>query len=201
MCVVTPDVTLATSHPSVPFSQRFETQSLGHSRSLAIREATASDAETWARSWLPLLSNTRADDLNWDWAREIDRSEHEDGFVCFAVVSDAGPEGLMSLSISTSRLAPPNGIVYIEYLAAAPWNRKDLQASRYAGIGTLLIEAAFRVSFAVGLSGRIGLHSKRQAESFYRDKLGLVDLGPEMTEDGEWVYFEATPEVARKKLS
>jgi hypothetical protein len=52
----------------------------------------------------------------------------------------------------------------------------------------------------MGHSGRIGLHSKPVSEGFYRDKLKLLDLGPKMAEDGKWVYFEATPEVAKGLL-
>lgn len=63
-----------------------------------------------------------------------------------------------------------------------------------------MIQAAVRLSIELGHEGRIGLHSKPVSESFYREKLGLLDLGLDVVEDGEWVYFEATPMVARGLL-
>ena len=89
----------------------------------------------------------------------------------------------------------------MEYVAVAPWNRRRRGTSpEILGLGRALVRAAARVSLEVGYSGRIGLHSKPVSEGFYRDKLGLLDLGPQMVEDGKWVYFEATPEVAKGLL-
>jgi hypothetical protein len=44
-------------------------------------------------------------------------------------------------------------------------------------------------SLEAGYHGRIGLHSLRQADGFYRDSCGMTDLGP----DSEYFnlrYFE-----------
>lgn len=107
----------------------------------------------------------------------------------------------MSLSIAKSRLAPSRDLVYIEYVAVAPWNRRDLKTSpRIRGVGKVLVRSAADLSIDLGLEGRIGLHSKPASEAFYREGLGLIDLGVEVVEDGKWVYFEATPEVARRFL-
>lgn len=108
-------------------------------------------------------------------------------------------EGLMSLSFEYSRVNEEERVVYVEYIATAPWNRR-VEAPKLRGVGRLLIQAAIRTSVELGLNGRIGLHAKPAVEAFYRDKLRLVDLGTEVVEDGKWVYFEATPAVARRIL-
>ena len=51
------------------------------------------------------------------------------------------------------------------------------------------------------LEGRIGLHSKPDAENFYRNTLKLREFTREVTEDGEWVYFEGGPQEAGRILS
>lgn len=104
----------------------------------------------------------------------------------------------MSLAIGDSRCDVGQALVYVELVAVAPWNRRGAAAlGQLKGLGRLLVRKAVHVSLELGYAGRIGLHSKPASEAFYRDKLGLLDLGTEVAEDGEWVYFEATPEVAR----
>jgi len=45
----------------------------------------------------------------------------------------------------------------------------------------------------LGLKGRVGLHSKADAEKFYVDR-GFDPCEREATEDGTWLYFESRPE-------
>lgn len=164
-----------------------------------VRAAEASHATLWRDTWAPELARQSGDDRSWDWSSHIQRGLLRNGFLCLAIVTDR-LEGLASLAFDRSRAGPPGtSLVYIEYLATAPWNRKAGSA-RLRGVGRVLIQTTVRISVALGHDGRIGLHSKPAAEAFHREKLGLLDLGREMAEDGEWVYFEATPEVARRLL-
>lgn len=104
----------------------------------------------------------------------------------------------MSLSTLPSRIEPSHEVIYVEYVAAAPWNRRELRAApELRGVGIVLLKAAVQFSFDAGFEGRLGLHSKPEVEGFYRDRLKLRDLGPEVANDGKWVYFEATPEIAK----
>lgn len=141
---------------------------------------------------------TLVSDADWDWQGEIRSGCTEAGRLCIAATSADRLEGLMSLSIASSRLEANRRLVYVAYVAAAPWNRRELrEVQEIKGVGYVLVQTAVRLSLDLGFQGRIGLHSKPEVETFYRDKLGLRDLGPEIADDGEWVYFEATPEIAR----
>lgn len=80
-----------------------------------------------------------------------------------------------------SRL-PPGGkdLAYIEFVESAPWNwecRPAGRAGKYRGVGRQLFELAVRWSLDIELQGRVGLHSLSQAETFYRDRCKMSDLG------------------------
>lgn len=60
-------------------------------------------------------------------------------------------------------------LVYVEYLEAAPWNRRGIpNRNQCKGVGTILIAAAIQLSMDEGNRRRIGLHSLPQADTFYR---------------------------------
>ena len=91
-------------------------------------------------------------------------------------------------------------LVYVEYLAVAPWNRPQLfNPPAYKLIGRVMIATAISISINEGFKGRIGLHSLPQADSFYNDKCGMVALGPDPSKD-DLIYFEMTPEKANDYL-
>ncbi len=49
-------------------------------------------------------------------------------------------------------------IVYVEFLATAPWNRPEIQKPpRFRGIGTVMVAAAVEVSWELGYRGLMGL--------------------------------------------
>ena len=80
-------------------------------------------------------------------------------------------------------------IVYVEYLAVAPWNREPIQSPRrFSGCGRSLIKFAVQRSGALGYDGRVGLHSLPGSRSFYAG-VGFVDLGADEAEGGLH-YFE-----------
>ena len=54
---------------------------------------------------------------------------------------------------------------------------------------------AVQVSLEEGFNGLIGLHSLEQAESFYRDRCKMIDMGINLGES-DLRYFETTPEIA-----
>jgi hypothetical protein len=62
-------------------------------------------------------------------------------------------------------------------------------APTYGGVGSVLINAAIQLSQAEGFRGRIGLHSLSQAATFYRDRCGMTDFGPDSTHH-DLTYFE-----------
>ena len=90
----------------------------------------------------------------------------------------------------TSRFDPAHQLVYVDYIENAPWNLLRIgKRRRFADIGRVLMTEAIRLSFELGHEGRIGLHSLPSAAAFYRDKIGMMDFGPD-SNYGNLRYFE-----------
>lgn len=154
--------------------------------------------------WSPFLTQALADAIargiprydlpehrHWEWERKA-RAMNADSL---AISVEAGSEtqGLMIIRTDkVCRLPEQLGkpLVYVDYLAAAPWNLPELvQTPRLRKSGTRLLEAAIRYSEEIGLNGRIGLHALQQAESFYRDRFHMRDLGVDYSYE-DLRYFE-----------
>jgi hypothetical protein len=65
--------------------------------------------------------------------------------------------------------------IYVGFLEVAPWNRASSQERRFSGIGPVMLRTACDLSFQRGYDGRVGLHSLKAAEEFYR-RLGFRGL-------------------------
>lgn len=89
------------------------------------------------------------------------------------------------------------GLVYIDYVEVAPWNRPGWQPHRvFTSIGTTFLRTAIQASLLLGFDGRIGLHSLPQANSFYT-RMGMMNLGADSEYQHLW-YFEMSPKQAEK---
>ena len=99
------------------------------------------------------------------------------------------------IAMFVGRLQLDKGLV--EFVDAAPCNRSDIirQPPRFSGCGSILIRAAIEFSKLEGYKGRIGLHSLPQSNSFYANKIGMTDLGPD-PDYQNLRYFEMTPAQA-----
>jgi hypothetical protein len=87
-------------------------------------------------------------------------------------------------------------IVYVEFLASAPWNRPEIQKPpRYRGVGTIMVTAATELSWELGYRGRLGLHSLPAAEDFYRDTCRMSELGKDAAHH-DLMYYEMTDNQA-----
>jgi ribosomal protein S18 acetylase RimI-like enzyme len=102
--------------------------------------------------------------------------------------------------------------LYIEHLAAAPWNlNTELWRRQYGQIGTALLAYAVKVSQDEGLNGRVSLHaSNDSALTFYRnvgngrsallyfpEKTGVLGPTPHAgRNDSRLTFLEMTPEGA-----
>ncbi len=78
------------------------------------------------------------------------------------VVADAPASGRLRESLGKPTL-------YIEYIAAAPWNLEEYVGNqrRFGNVGRALIRCAIERSAALGFEGRLALHSLPQSEGFY----------------------------------
>lgn len=179
----------------------------------AIEEAQLVD---WQTQWQPALHRTLQalvrqgvpmaqwpQSWHWDWRAKAAQVAGLLAFQGYSVVCDGMTQGLMRVDLTKAAKAPVQKgkpLVYVDYLEVAPWNRPDLgQVVRYKGVGTALMVAAIAISEQEGFKGRIGLHSLPQAESYYRDRCGMIDLGPDAAYQ-ELKYFEMTPDQAKAFL-
>ena len=142
--------------------------------------------------------------LHWQWERKWRSAPANSQFL--GIEHNGEMQALMSVRTDkTCRLPEQSGLplVYVDYLAAAPWNLPELvRHPRFRRGGSTLLVAAVRLSRRIGYNGRMGLHALPQAEEFYRTKCGMADLGKdffyedlrylEMTEAESSVFTEGT---------
>jgi hypothetical protein len=133
----------------------------------------------------------RPEHAHWRWAWKL--TEYSIDKVGFAVEHEGIPQAVMIAKRgNTARLSEQTNqpLLYIDYLATAPWNNTALtQTPRYRLCGTALWKAAIKYSQEQGWEGRVGLHSLRQSEGFYRDVCQMSDLGHDPDYDN-LRYFE-----------
>ena len=138
---------------------------------------------------------------HWDWKTKKEKSASDSRF--FGVQCEGKMQGMMKLSAGhPCQIAEQNEkeLVYIEYIEIAPWNLRDLaETPQYRGVGSFFIEAAIQLSHQVGTEGRVGLHSLKQSEQFYRNSdmtdCGLQKMGYSLY---NYRYFEMTPNQAKR---
>jgi hypothetical protein len=152
------------------------------------------------QAWQEKQGRFGAPDSHWDWNY---KKQSMLGFAhrMFALLDGEVVEALMRIDLSKpSRIQPTpyTPVVYVDYLAVAPWNRPPIQSPpRFKGFGKLLLGAAVSISVEEGMDGRCGLHSLTQSEGFY-SRVGMKDLGVDAASGLK--YFEFSPDAARKFL-
>ncbi len=182
-----------------------------------LEDVTLEDIQRTDALWTPFLRQalTQAfvnglapgdlpEHTHWQWERKWRFAAAGSQFV--GIECEGEMQAMMSVRTDkTCRLPEQFGLplIYVDYLAAAPWNLPELvRQPRFRRCGILLISAAIQLSRESGYNGGIGLHSLLQAEDFYRDKCGMVDLGRdifyedlrylEMTEAQSTAFTERT---------
>lgn len=107
---------------------------------------------------------------------------------------------IFETALQPSCRTPGSHVLYVNYLAPAPWNRRNKQGlGRFKCVGRQLVAQAIRESLSAGCPGRIGLHSLPCGIEFYSqigfDKFDTEDSRPGMT------YFEMGPKAALALLA
>ncbi len=153
--------------------------------------------------WKPITSKLSEQHGHWDWEKKWTYYSKQLSFQSFAIECRGETQGLMIVNTMMRCQLPGQAnkhLVYVEYLEAAPWNRSiATQSPRYKLIGTVMIAAAIQLSLDEGNKGRIGLHSLPQADSFYRDRCRMSDLGRDASKQN-LTYFEMTDAQAAQFL-
>ena len=125
----------------------------------------------------------------------------------FGIEADNKTQGMMLViklgrqCFSRHQEHPGAPLVYIDFLATAPWNRPSMgDAPAYKGVGRALVMAAVSLSFGGKAAGRVGLHSLPGAESFYRERPKMTDMGEDVAYQ-ELRYFELSATQAKRPIS
>jgi hypothetical protein len=137
---------------------------------------------------------------HWDWRKKHEAIEGLIAYRMFGLKCGSEMQGLMLVSTAGHVCRIPvqanKDLVYIDFVASAPWNSAGIAAEpRYGLIGSVFIATAIQLSLSEGFKGRIGLHSLPQAEKFYAERCRMTDLGRDRKKEN-LRYFEMTPEQA-----
>ena len=152
--------------------------------------------------WKPMIAARKVQHGHWNWRAKMATLSQTLSYQSFAVECAGKAQGLMIVNtIKRCRISSQANkhLVYVEYLEAAPWNQG--LHPLYKGVGKVLLAAAIQLSIDEGNQGRVGLHSLPQADTFYKDRCGMTDLGPDASYSNcPLRYFEMTEAQASSYL-
>lgn len=158
-------------------------------------------AEQTAEAFAAILGRVGVPDFHWDWRRKCTIAPGTRRQAYGLVNGDQVEAAMMLADGHQTRLGTPGeSLVYVDFLATAPWNRKAIQRpERFRGLGTMLLGAAVEISRLQGMDGRCGLHALPSAKGFYQ-RTGMQDLGADPTYM-DLHYFEMDAATARAFLA
>ena len=140
------------------------------------RELAAKEIDgTW---WnLPASKSVRKEegDNHWLWRKIVGENHSKLTWEALAIQTSSGSiEGAIAYRIDAqSQLQGGEGAVYGDRIATAPQNRPwVVDPQKHQGIGSVLLLAAVRHSYLLGLGGRVWLSSlpSERTRKFYRDR-------------------------------
>jgi hypothetical protein len=125
--------------------------------------------------------------IHWSWTQK-QKEYPKNQYNSYAITCNNQTQGVMVIRDDVNK--KQQGMVYIDYLATAPWNLEEFSKSppRYKRIGYVLMATAVTRSRIDSFDGRLGLHSLSASENFYR-KIGMTDYGEDSNYD-DLRYFE-----------
>ncbi|MEM9766489.1 MAG: hypothetical protein AAF892_01230 [Cyanobacteria bacterium P01_D01_bin.71] len=156
-----------------------------------ICDLTQAHVEQIDAIWRDILREAQQPDVSWDWAYKLRLALGDSRYEAYGIEQDGLVQGVVLLETQWHRswLPQRSRLVYVEYLASAPWNRRPIEDPPYLRkVGRALLLLARQRSVELGYEGRIGLHSLPGAEGFYH-RYNMLDCGPDPDQDG-LVYFE-----------
>ncbi len=144
----------------------------------------------------PILANAQIEDHHWRWLNKT-FAYRDDCYKWFFLVAENYPQAACLVYHPKNSVLGAGDIFYVEYIAAAPWNRENVLAERvFKGVGPKLLDRV--ITYAkedLKLAHGFSLHSLPQAVPFYKEKLGMTPLPP-YDKDGlkffEWVAPKAS---------
>jgi hypothetical protein len=123
-----------------------------------------------------VLSEIQVDDSHWRW---LDKScfYHSDEYTWFFVVAEGYPQAACLTYHPKPSALDGKPIFYIEYVAVAPWNRRNPMCDRsFKGVGPTLIEQVCGyANEKFGTRPGFSLHALPKAVGFYQ-KIGMENV-------------------------
>ena len=147
-----------------------------------------------------ILTRLGIPDQHWDWRLKSTIAPGSQRLLYGIVDGNTVEAAMMLLFGRESRITPGLPVVYVDYLATAPWNRPTVQQpERFKRLGALLLGTAVEISRIKRWDGRCALHALPSANGFYQ-KSGMQDLGPDPTYH-DMHYFEFDAATAQAFLT
>lgn len=135
-----------------------------------------------------VLSEVQLDDSHWRW---LDKAliKHGDQYKWFFLMADGEPQAACLIFHPKPSAIDGEGIFYIEYIAAAPWNRRNpMSGQAFTGVGRLVVrEVSAYAMNHLGLRPGFSLHALPRAAGFY-ESIGMGRF-PALDQD-VMPYFE-----------
>ena len=155
-------------------------------------ECQASQEEFYKR-----IVECNMQDFEWNWMNKAMLCRGPEYHWFFLLANELVQAACIIYHPKESRIGSDK-IFYVDYLAAAFWNRRRPDYVRqFDGLGTILLAHSIKYATDV-LQYRPGfsLHSLPQAESYYA-RLGMNDLGVDTAKEN-LKFFEASADVSIK---
>jgi hypothetical protein len=167
-----------------------------------LTELSSKHLDDFETFWKPRLSSSNEEDRHWCWVNKYLKTATPN-YERYALECDSITQGLMLLELDChySRIESDRGLVYIDFLSTAPWNRRSIQENvTYKGVGSALVTFAISRSFDLGYQGRVGLHALPKAEDFYEKIMEMFNLGCDTNKEN-LKYFELPASRASKIMT
>lgn len=143
--------------------------------------------DMWHNQWKDHLSDPAA---RWDWGEIFSSMLIDTTKKGFCIEYQNRLQGILVVTYKDMTNRDGKPIVFVEYIATAPWNRPDNILTKNKGhfslIGSYLLKCAVELSQTLGYEGRIALESEPEAKEFY-ERMGMENKG---AIDAEYPYFE-----------
>ena len=135
-----------------------------------------------------VLKSIQMEDSHWNWFNKSIQL-YSNAYKWFYFLCDNDIQATCVIYQPKQSILSKKNIFYIEFIAVAPWNRKNaIRDKRYNGVGTLLIKSILEYAIeTLKLTPGFSLHSLPQATGYY-EQLGMVHCSEEDKESLK--YFE-----------
>lgn len=139
-----------------------------------------------------VLEEVQLDDSHWEWLRKAIAKRGDEYRWFFLLAEDQPQAACLIYHPKPSAASQAVQIFYIDYLAVAPWNRRNPMAPQaFKGLGRMMVDRVSTYAKThLNLSPGMCLHSLPKATAFY-ESLGMIRF-PQLDKDG-LAYFELCP--------